>query len=71
LQNEPQLLCGVTLLVKDRFTLFVFVVLALEADTPIVATLFTVTELEQTCQVVCLFDWASIVNECLCSALDD
>jgi hypothetical protein len=70
LQNEPQLLCGLTLLVKDRFTLFVFVVLALEADTPVIAT-FTVTKLEQACQVVCLFGGASIVNESFRSALDD
>jgi hypothetical protein len=70
LQNEPQLLCGLTLLVKDRFTLFVFIVLALKADPPIVAT-FTITQFEQTCQVVCFFGGASIVNESFCSALDN
>jgi hypothetical protein len=70
LQNESQLLCRLTLLVKDRFTLFVFVVLALKADSPIVAT-FTVTQFKKTCQIVCLFGGASIVNESFRSALDD
>jgi hypothetical protein len=70
LQNESQLLCGLTLLVKDRFTFLVFVVLALEADSSVVQT-FTVTELEQTCQVVCLFGGASIVYESFRSALND
>jgi hypothetical protein len=71
LQDEPQLLCWLARLIKDRIALLVFVVLALEADPPVIATLFTVTKLEQTRQVVCLFDWASIVNESLSSALDN
>jgi hypothetical protein len=70
LQSESQLLCGLTLIVKDRFTLFVFVVLALKADPSVVAT-FMVTKLEQTCQVVCFFGGASIVNESFCSALNN
>jgi hypothetical protein len=70
LQNESQLLCGLTLLVKDRFTLFVFVVLALKADPSIVAT-FTVTQSQKPCKVVCLTVWASIIDERLRTALND